>query len=94
MIGKERVEFCLHCDNLHLYRTRINSVFAEDETVEDFPSGIFLWFIVQSLYAVAQRLRHCATNRKVAGSISDGVTGFFMGIILSVALWPWSRLSL
>jgi hypothetical protein len=26
---------------------------------------------------VAQWLRHCATNRKVAGSISDGVTGFF-----------------
>jgi hypothetical protein len=30
-------------------------------------------------------LRHCATNRKVAGSIPDGVSG----IILSVALWPW-----
>jgi hypothetical protein len=28
-------------------------------------------------YAVAQWLRHCATNRKVAGSISDGVTGSF-----------------
>jgi hypothetical protein len=27
-------------------------------------------------YAVAQWLRHCATNRMVAGSISDGVTGF------------------
>jgi hypothetical protein len=26
---------------------------------------------------VAQWLRHCATNRKVAGSIPDGVTGFF-----------------
>jgi hypothetical protein len=41
-------------------------------------------FIVNSLryllirgHAVAQWLRHCATNRKVAGSISDGVTGFF-----------------
>jgi len=27
--------------------------------------------------AVAQWLRRCATNRKVAGSIPDGVTGFF-----------------
>ena len=27
--------------------------------------------------AVAQRLRCCATNRKVAGSISGGVTGIF-----------------
>jgi hypothetical protein len=28
---------------------------------------------------VAQWLRHCATNRKVAGSIPDGVTGIFVG---------------
>ena len=27
--------------------------------------------------AVAQWLRHCATNRKVAGSIPAGVTGIF-----------------
>jgi hypothetical protein len=27
--------------------------------------------------AVAQWLRHCATNRKVAGSISGGITGIF-----------------
>jgi hypothetical protein len=26
---------------------------------------------------VVQRLRQCATNRKVAGSISDGVIGIF-----------------
>jgi hypothetical protein len=29
------------------------------------------------VHAVAQWLRHCATNRKVAGSIPDGITGFF-----------------
>jgi hypothetical protein len=28
-------------------------------------------------HAVAQWLRHCATNRKVAGSIHDGVVGIF-----------------
>jgi hypothetical protein len=27
--------------------------------------------------AVAQWVRYCATNRKVAGSIPDGVTGIF-----------------
>jgi hypothetical protein len=27
---------------------------------------------------VAQWLRYCATNRKVAGSIQDGVTGIFI----------------
>ena len=30
--------------------------------------------------AVAQRLRCCATNRKVAGSIPAGVIGFFIDI--------------
>jgi len=30
--------------------------------------------------AVAQWLRCCATNRKVAGSISAGVSGFFIDI--------------
>jgi hypothetical protein len=28
-------------------------------------------------HAVAQWLRHCATNRKVAGSIPDSVIGIF-----------------
>jgi hypothetical protein len=28
-------------------------------------------------YAVAQWLRHCATNRKVSGLITYGVTGIF-----------------
>jgi hypothetical protein len=43
---------------------------------------------------VAQWLRYCATNRKVAGSIPDGVMEFFIDIILLIALWPWGRLSL
>jgi len=33
-------------------------------------------------------LRHCATSRKVADSIPDGVIGIFIDIILPARLWP------
>jgi hypothetical protein len=36
--------------------------------------------------AVAQWLRCCATNRKVAVSILAGFSGFFIDIILPIAL--------
>jgi hypothetical protein len=38
-----------------------------------------LWNVISCYlgHAVAQWLRHCATSRKVAGSIPDGVTGIF-----------------
>jgi len=54
--------------------------------------GIKIWFgkrlFILPLYktqrgggtAVAQWLRCCATNRKVAGSIPDDVSGFFVDI--------------
>ena len=45
--------------------------------------------------AVAQWLKCCATNRKVAGSIPDGVIGIFhWHKILPIALWPWDGLNL
>ena len=45
--------------------------------------------------AVAQWLRCCATNRKVAGSIPADVIGIFhWHKIHPNALWPWGRLSL
>jgi hypothetical protein len=45
--------------------------------------------------AVAQWLRFCATNRKVAGSILAGVSGFFIDIKSFRSHYvPWGRLSL
>ena len=53
--------------------------------------------VVNKLASIAVRgpLRCFATNRKVAGSIPDGVIGIFhRHKILPIALWPWGWLGL
>jgi hypothetical protein len=45
--------------------------------LQGFREGTFHPVTFHEGYAVAQWLRHCATNRKVADSIPDGVTGIF-----------------
>jgi hypothetical protein len=37
----------------------------------------YSWFSFMLGHVVAQWLRHCGTNQKVAGSIPDGVIGIF-----------------
>ena len=75
---------CLHCVFVLVHSRKI--------------CGLKYKFPIPLLHAkettVAQWLRCCATNRKVAGSIPDGVIEFFIDIILLIALWPWGRLSL
>ena len=41
------------------------------------PEGFIELLVNDGVTAVAQWLRCCATNRKVAGSIPDGVIGIF-----------------
>jgi len=38
-------------------------------------------------------LSSCVTSWKVAGSIPDGVIGFFIDLILLAALWPGGQLT-
>jgi hypothetical protein len=67
---------------------------------EQLDAQFFFYMFISVLYifragtAVAQWLRYCATNQKVAVSIPNGVMEFFTDIILPIALWPWGRLSL
>jgi hypothetical protein len=42
-----------------------------------FDIRLNVWHYTRRGHAFAQWLRHCATNRKAAGSIPDGVIGIF-----------------
>jgi len=44
------------------------------------PTYIYEYIALLLQAAVAQWLRCCATNRKVAGSFPDGVSGFFIDL--------------
>jgi hypothetical protein len=52
----------------------IMKLFNEERNAQVF--NLFIYLLLPG-HAVAQWLRHCATNRKVAGSIPDDVVGFF-----------------
>jgi hypothetical protein len=52
--------------------------FNEYKIVNTTFQKLYLVFILRYVgTAVAQWLRYCATNRKVTGSIPDGVTGIY-----------------
>jgi hypothetical protein len=47
------------------------------KTFHDVCYKLSIEFIVKPIHSWRSWLRHCATNRNVAGSIPDGVTGIF-----------------
>ena len=67
----------IHLTHLLASNVRISFLF-------DYLTTVCVYFLKLLLYllgtAVAQWLRCCATNRKVAGSIPAGVSGFFIDI--------------
>ena len=73
---------CLTCFRVTFY-SNLNDVCFVTFSLVCFPCCIHRNFVTTTtLYStvVAQWLRCCATNRKVAGSIPAGVSGFFIDI--------------
>ena len=66
------VETPIFQDNWHTKVIRLSAV----HTVRLYPMK-YSWYSFLLGTAVAQVLRCCTTNRKVAGSIPDGVIGIF-----------------
>jgi hypothetical protein len=56
-----------------LWRYLTNKRSIQEENAET----IKFYYKNLMVHAVAQWLRHCATNRRVTGSIPDGVIGIF-----------------
>ena len=60
------------------YTKYVQRTYSEARDAEHFPP--YFAALQPHLTAVAQWLRCCATNQKVAGSIPAGVSGFFIDI--------------
>jgi len=75
------------------YTTKANAAWLIIQSIS-WPLGVYVTSLI-SYTAVAQWLRCCAANRKVAGSVLAGAIGIFhWHKILPIALWPLGRLSL
>ena len=71
--------FCIECGLFGLDARTLrkqNKIFSRDKTEGKLATNSANYISIKGT-AVAQWLRCCATNRKVAGSIKDGVTGIF-----------------
>jgi hypothetical protein len=65
------------------------------QVLPDFPSeeDTYVNYVLKKGPGVALWFRHCATSRKVSGSIPSGVTGDFFRSYRRNHM-PWGRLSL
>jgi len=69
-----------HMNNAIINYTLLNFVFIESALFRGTNVAVALKIYTSTGTAVAEWLRSCATNRKVAGSIPAGVSGFFIDI--------------